>query len=461
MSPQTKRENLPATVAEPLVRAVPATARRIFHVGCGNGAVGAALKTQDSQRQVFGLESHAGAAQQARQHLDHVFHTDASAVDLALEPGSFDCLLYGDILSHLADPRAVLRRQRHLLRPGGCVLCYVPNAQHHTLFSALCTGDFPFAPGQPPEWEPRQFFTRASLFKLLLDCGYMPTLLEIVTRPCPAAWWDAAQPLLRHLHLDPDRAHRLFDTYRHLFRGDLVVHKPEDRAPFHDLDHRTEPPLSFVCCVSDEGTLAGNLLASPCFRPGSPHELLLQRGCSSAAAGLNAGLEKAKHEWIVCVHQDVYLPAGWPTRFWQQARLAAQTHGPLGVCGVMGASHAGEGRHWQAHLIHQDRPLYAGPLPAVTETLDELLLAFPRGTTLRLDPTLGFHFYGSDVCLAARRLGLTSVALDAPCFHNTRSNAFPPEFEVSAAAFARKWADQLPVVTPCVVLGRDGKVSYR
>jgi hypothetical protein len=227
------------------------------------------------------------------------------------------------------------------------------------------------------------------------------------------------------------------------------------------LDHRTEPPLSFVCCVSDEGTLAGNLLASPCFRPGSPHELIVQRSCASAADGLNAGLARARHEWVVCLHQDVYLPVGWATRFWRQCRRAAETLGPLGVCGVMGASRAAEGRRWQAHVVHQDRLLDAGSLPAVTETLDEMLLAFPRGTPLRLDPALGFHFYGADVCLAALRLGLSAVAVDALCYHNTRSNGFAPDFAASAAAFARKWADQLPVVTPCVTVGADGKVSYQ
>jgi SAM-dependent methyltransferase len=458
MSPRAKPEN--QSSAEPLLRAVPAAAQRILHVGCGNGELGAALKAQDSNRKVFGLESQAPAAVQARRHLDQVFQTDAAA-ELPLEPGSLDCILYGGVLAHLADPRAALRRQRHLLRPGGSILCYVPNTQHHTLFTALCTGDFPVAPGQPPEAVPRQFFTRSSIFKLLLDCGYSPALLEIVTRPCSTEWWEAVQPLLRHLRLDPERAHRLFDTHRHLIRGNLVGRGMDERGPFHDLDHRTEPPLSFVCCVSDEGMLAGNLLASPCFRPGTPHELLIQRGCTSAAEGLNAGLARARHGWVVCLHQDVYLPAGWPTRFWQQGNRAAQTLGPLGVCGVMGASRVPEGRRWQAHLVHQDRSLHAGPLPAVTDTLDELLLAFPRGTPLRLDPALGFHFYGADVSLEARRLGRTAVAVDAPCYHNTRSNGFAPDFEASAAVFARKWADQLPIVTPCVVVGADGTVSYQ
>jgi SAM-dependent methyltransferase len=450
-----------ATAASPLFRVVPASARRILHVGCGNGILGAALKMQEPDRLVFGIERAPATAAQAAGCLDEVFRIDADLADPQLEPGSLDCILYGGVLGRLADAEAVLRRHRRFLRPGGSVYCYVRNAQHHSLFTALSTGDFPLAPGCAPLDVPRRYFTRASIIKLLLDCGLTPSLLEVLTRPCRPKWWEAIQPLLRLHRLDPERARRFFDTYRFLFRGEVTSAHLSERPALVEVDHRSERPLTFVCCVSDDAILHGNLLASPCFRPGSPHEIMLQHGCRSAAEGLNEGIRRARHEWVVCLHQDAYLPAGWPTRFVQQVENAQRVLGPIGVCGVMGASGEGAGRRWQAHIVHQDRPLFFGPLPAVVETLDELLLAFPRGTPLRLDPSLGFHLYGSDVCLASRCLGLHAVAVDALCYHNMRSNTYPPEFAASAATFVRKWAAELPVVTPCVMIGRDGKIAYR
>jgi hypothetical protein len=178
----------------------------------------------------------------------------------------------------------------------------------------------------------------------------------------------------------------------------------------------------------------------------------------SAAAGLDAGLARARHDWVVCVHQDVYLPAGWPSRFRQQCRLALDAFGRVGVAGVMGLTGVGEGKRWLAHVVHQDRLLRAGRLPAPVEALDELLLALPRGSPLAFDPALGFHFYGTDLCLSARRLGLPAVAVDALCYHNTRSNSYPPEFFASAAAFAGKWTAPLPLSTPCATVDRDGTV---
>jgi hypothetical protein len=94
-------------------------------------------------------------------------------------------------------------------------------------------------------------------------------------------------------------------------------------------------------------------------------------------------------------------------------------------------------------------------LPAAVEALDELLLALPNPTPLRFDGRLGFHFYGADVCLEARRRGLAAAAVDALCFHHSRSVGLPPEFVASGRAFARKWADRLPVATSCAVV--DGR----
>ena len=69
--------------------------------------------------------------------------------------------------------------------------------------------------------------------------------------------------------------------------------------------------LSLVACVSDSELLQCNLLASPCLDPCFHYEVTVVKNCTSAADGLNLGLDRAEREFVVCVHQDVYLPAGW------------------------------------------------------------------------------------------------------------------------------------------------------
>ena len=99
-------------------------------------------------------------------------------------------------------------------------------------------------------------------------------------------------------------------------------------------------PLSFVACVSDDELLQSNLLASPCLSHDSSHEVFLVKSCNSAADGLNLGVSRAKGGWIVCVHQDVALPAGWDHKLVEQLEAAEQQFGPIGVAGVYGVGPA-------------------------------------------------------------------------------------------------------------------------
>jgi GT2 family glycosyltransferase/tetratricopeptide (TPR) repeat protein/SAM-dependent methyltransferase len=432
-----------------LLAAVPPTARTILDVGCVEGRLGAALKERDPARVVYGIEHEPTAAAEARHRLDAVFRLDVETADPPLEPGSVDCLLYDNVLAHLHDPGAVLARHRPLLAPGGCVLCAVPNVQHHALVAALLRGDFPHTGPGPLDAGRRRFFTCATFTELLLDAGFAPELLDAVRLPCPPGLPEAAAPLLHYLGLHPGPTGRYLDASHYVFRG-----TPEPGLLVGQAAAEPAEPLSFVVCVSDEAILGATLLRSPCLGPGSPHEVVLLRGCGSAAEGLRRGLAAAKHPLAVWVHQDVYLPRGWPERFVQQYRLAAERFGPVGVAGVYGAARRGAALVRAGHVVDRDRLLReATVLPALVDTLDEVVLALPRDTPLTCAPELGFHLYGADVCLDARRRGLAAVALDALCFHHSRTVELPRAFAASAEVLARSWPGELPVATSCGVIG--------
>jgi len=69
----------------------------------------------------------------------------------------------------------------------------------------------------------------------------------------------------------------------------------------------------------------------------------------------------------------------------------------------------------------------------------------PRETPLRVDPSFGWHLYGSDLCLQARHLGLPVVAVDALCMHNSLTGSAGDAYRASEAVLADKWADDLPL----------------
>jgi hypothetical protein len=226
--------------------------------------------------------------------------------------------------------------------------------------------------------------------------------------------------------------------------------------------------MTFVACVSDDAILGSCLLASPCFGAPTRHETILVRNAPSAAHGLNLGLERARQQWVVCVHQDVYLPGGWDGRLVRQLDEVERRFGPIGVAGVYGVgpviARGNETDRLAAerigHVVDRGRLLRDGPeLPARAATLDELLLVLPRDTPLRFDPALGFHLYGADICLQAAERGLAVAVVDAHCDHHSRNVGLPQSFFASAQVFARKWARRLPVATPCALIDRSGAVA--
>lgn len=153
---------------------VPPTARRVLDVGCGAGALGAALKAERPGLEVVGLEGFPEAAERARGRLDDVFCLDLDALDaLPDDAGTFDAMVFGDVLEHLRDPARLLRTLRGALAPDGVIVCSIPNVKHWTVVMPLLVHD---------RWEYQDaglldrthvhFFTLEEIDLMLKDCGF-------------------------------------------------------------------------------------------------------------------------------------------------------------------------------------------------------------------------------------------------------------------------------------------------
>jgi 2-polyprenyl-3-methyl-5-hydroxy-6-metoxy-1,4-benzoquinol methylase len=152
---------------------VPAGARRVLDVGCGAGALGAALK-RERDIEVVGLEGFEDAAARARERLDDALCVDLDRVEeLPFEQGAFDAMVFGDVLEHLRDPHRLLRALRPYLADDGVILCSIPNVKHWTvLFPLLVQDRWRYEDAGLLDRTHIHFFTLEEIGQMLEETGF-------------------------------------------------------------------------------------------------------------------------------------------------------------------------------------------------------------------------------------------------------------------------------------------------
>lgn len=209
--------------------------------------------------------------------------------------------------------------------------------------------------------------------------------------------------------------------------------------------------FALVVAVNDETVFEGNLMRSPDVLN---HRVYPMRGYASASQAYNAALDSTNEEFLVFLHQDVFLPEGWVDRVRDQIFLIETGAEDWGVIGVLGVQPDGQvaGQTYSSGL----RRLVGSKLdtPVQVQSLDEIVLILRRAAGIRFDPSLlGFHLYGTDLCQTAIETGLACFVIDAFCIHNSRGiRILPPEFWKAYDFLARKWSDRCPLKTPCTIV---------
>lgn len=216
-----------------------------------------------------------------------------------------------------------------------------------------------------------------------------------------------------------------------------------------------EPVTFIVATTQNDGVFANNFLRSPLFASGHTHEVIAMPGYHSAAAAYNAGMQAAKNDLMVFIHQDMYLPQFWLHDL-ERALDYLDCHDPSwGVLGCYGVEKNGRHRGY----VYSSSQQFIGErlsCPVPVRTLDEIVLIFRKSSGLCFDERLPhFHFYGADVCLEAERRGKTNYVLPAFCLHNTDNYLIlPREFYECYRHIKRKWRSVLPIHSSCISVTR-------
>src|SRR5213595_2278246 len=149
---------------------------RVLEFGCASGYMSEALRDRLGAS-VVGVELDAEAAQLAAPYTERRLVGDAEELDLVTELGGerFDAILFADVLEHLRDPAALLKRVRPLVAENGVVIASIPNVAHASVRLALLGGSFRYREEGLLDETHLRFFTREGVQDLFESSGYLIT----------------------------------------------------------------------------------------------------------------------------------------------------------------------------------------------------------------------------------------------------------------------------------------------
>ena len=228
---------------------------RVLEVGCATGFFGAFLKERGFE--VWGVETSALQAKRAAKRLDQVYIgciEDFLKSDECLEAGSFDYVVFGDVLEHLASPLDVLKSCADILAPDGAILASIPNVAHLAVRLMLLEGRWEYVRFGILDDTHLRFFTRKSIVELFSDAGYSISSMYAVRLPVEGTGIEVNDKLLegtKNLITDDEQ-----DVFQFVVmatkwpQGDTV----EDNARFV-----TTKQLRILCLLPIEDWSLGNI----------------------------------------------------------------------------------------------------------------------------------------------------------------------------------------------------------
>ncbi|MCC3491073.1 MULTISPECIES: methyltransferase domain-containing protein [unclassified Microcoleus] len=152
-----------------LFKLLPPDAKVIVEIGCGTGSRGEHYKLINPHCQYIGIECDREKAKIAVDRLNWVAVADIEEIAIAsldIEPGTVDCLIFGDLLPYLKNPWEILQQYSALLKPEGQVFATIPNVQYWRRIVNLLRGHW-----ENPDSKMQHWFTLESIKSLFAQAG--------------------------------------------------------------------------------------------------------------------------------------------------------------------------------------------------------------------------------------------------------------------------------------------------
>jgi SAM-dependent methyltransferase len=153
---------------------------KILDAGAASGYLGKVWKANGHY--VVGIEYDEATAETARDYYDALQIADIESF-IFPDSGEFDYIVFADVLEHLRDPAAVLRRCLPALKESGKLIISVPNVANWVIRLSLLFGNFDYMDRGILDRTHLRFFTLKSLEELMNEVSC--EVLTAIPTPLP------------------------------------------------------------------------------------------------------------------------------------------------------------------------------------------------------------------------------------------------------------------------------------
>jgi SAM-dependent methyltransferase len=211
------KETKPVVMDSPFVEAnvnllalLPKQLKSILEVGCKTGQLAKQYKKNNSECFYIGIEKNIDRISLAKINCDIVMQLDIESVgaDFYKKYAQVDGWIFDNVLQKLRDPWSVLSKIRRVIPKNGIVISRMPNAQHWSIVTKLCVGDFRYQPEGLLSQSNLRWFTRATIFELFSQSGFKVTVgtSEIAEEPARENFLPGIRTLAQDAGFDPTMA---------------------------------------------------------------------------------------------------------------------------------------------------------------------------------------------------------------------------------------------------------------
>jgi hypothetical protein len=202
--------------------------------------------------------------------------------------------------------------------------------------------------------------------------------------------------------------------------NDGLIQAGSRRYPNLPEEGETRLPLSFVTVrCSDE--LEQNLMRSYCVRDPRNEVIVVDNRddvfFESLSQAFLSGIESARHEIVVLVHEDVLLLPGWQAEFERSLSELERFDPEWGLLGAAGCTFDGAPKgHWSDPHTYSNH--FGNRRFDEVAHIDEHIMMLRRSDGALLDPLLpSIHNIGQDMAFTLRSRCRRIYVVDAPTVH--------------------------------------------